>query len=94
MKSLPFPFNSLSKGNKVTTMATNHIVFFKKKKKRFRKKKKKLKACHLGRRRRTVFQCHRERLSTLYLSGFARPALSISDLHTESRAAILMAELK
>lgn len=30
MKSLPFPFNSLSKGNKVTTMATNHIVFLKK----------------------------------------------------------------
>lgn len=93
MKSLPFPFNSLSKGNKVTTMATNHIVFFLKKKNASAKKKK-MKACHLGRRRRTVFQCHRERPSTLYLSGFARPALSISDLHTESRAAILMAELK
>lgn len=40
MKSLPFPFNSLSKGNKVTTMATNHTVFFKKKKNASAKKKK------------------------------------------------------
>lgn len=60
MKSLPFPFNSLSKGNKVT-MATNHIV---QKKTHFRKK---IKACHLGCRRHTVFQCHREHLSTLSL---------------------------